>query len=558
MRRVPLSRFLLAAAFALCGSLPAAAQHIPTHISNEGIYLFLDELASEGVIDLYSLVRPYSRALIAAKLEETNGQRERLTRRQQSELDFYLKDYGKETDRGQETDLRQEPAVSWLWQKNHGNKRFDAFYYSDSIFRVTVNPIVGGDLWVNGDGSFYHWWNGVEAWSAVGNFSFWGSLRDNHESVELTARDFQNQRTGASNLKIFSGGKRDYWECRGGVSYAWKWGYGGLFMEQFSWGEHNAGANILSGRTPAFPRLEVGLKPAKWFRFTWVQGFLVSEVVDSTLSFYVETPDGPEYRRVYHPKYLAANMFTFIPLRGLQLSVGNSVVYDHHWPQPAFMIPVAFYKAIDHTLNAGINNMNSQMFLSVSSRNLRHFHFYGTAFIDEVQVGRIFEKDEYNFVSYKAGASSTILPDVRIVAEYTWSNSLVFRHYITTTTFESNRYNLGHYLEDNAKDLYLSAGYRPLRTMQVRAYFNRSVKGPDHTALGSPRTGPAIAPFDPVVWESVRFGLLTTVQVVNDLYLRVGYEWRRVTGEQEYLDRWTPAVYHGRTGTLKIGLNYGF
>ncbi len=568
--KVFLRRFLLAASFALCGSLPAAAQYIPTHISSEGIYLFLDELASEGVIDLYSLVKPYSRALIAAKLEEADGKREQLTRRQQSELDFYLKDYGKEAERGQEPVLRQEPdlrqepvlrqepAVSWLWQKNHGNKRFDAFYYSDSLFRVTVNPIVGADVWVNENGAFYHWWNGVEAWSAVGKFSFWGSLRDNHESVELTARDFQNQRTGASNLKIFSGGKRDYWECRGGVSYAWKWGYGGLFMEQFSWGEHNAGAGIFSGRTPAFPRLEVGLKPAKWFRYTWVQGFLVSEVVDSTLSFYVETPDGPEYRQVYHPKYLAANMFTFIPLKGLQLSIGNSVVYDHRWPQPAFMIPVAFYKAIDHTLNAGINNMNSQMFLSVSSRNLRHFHFYGTAFIDELQVGRIFEKDEYNFVSYKAGVSSTILPDARIVAEYTWNNSLVFRHNITTTTFESNRYNLGHYLEDNAKDLYLSAEYRPLRTMQVRAYFNRSVKGPDHTELGSPRTGPAIAPFDPIVWESVRFGLLTTVQLVNDLYLRVGYEWRNVTGEEEYLARWTPEVYHGRTGTLRIGLNYGF
>ena len=93
-------RVLLIAAFALCGSLPAAAQFVPTHISNEGIYLFLDELASEGIIDLYSLVKPYSRALIAAKLEEADGWRERLTRRQQSELDFYLKDYGKETDRG--------------------------------------------------------------------------------------------------------------------------------------------------------------------------------------------------------------------------------------------------------------------------------------------------------------------------------------------------------------------------------------------------------------------------------------------------------------------------
>jgi hypothetical protein len=536
----------------MCWILPSAAQYIPTHISNEGIYLFLDELATERVIDLYSLVKPYSREMIAEKLQKADARRDTLTGRQLAELDFYLKDYGKELAE------RKKPAVSWLWQKNHGNKRFDMFYYSDSLFRITVNPIVGADLWVNGNGPFYHWWNGVEAWSSAGRFGFWASLRDNHESVELTARDFQNQRIGASNLKIYSGGNRDYWEFRGGVSYAWRWGHVGLIMEQFSWGENNAGASIFSGRTPAFPRLELALKPADWFRFTWVHGFLVSEVVDSTLSFYVNTSDGIEYRQVYHPKYLAANMFTFIPLEGLQLSVGNSVVYDHRWPRPGFLIPVAFYKAVDHTLNAGIDNMNSQLFLSVSSRNLKHFHLYGTAFIDELQAGRIFDKDSYNPVSYKAGGATTLIPDTRIVVEYTWTNSLTYRHRMVTTTFESNRYNLGHYLEDNAKDFYTALEYRPFRAMQVRAYYNRSVKGPDYAALGVWETGPAIAPFEPIVWESRRFGLLATMQLINDLYFRLGYEWRDVEGEQEYLDRWTPEVYHGQTGTVRIGLNYGF
>ena len=80
-------------------------------------------------------------------------------------------------------------------------------------------------------------------------------------------------------------------------------------------------------------------------------------------------------------------------------------------PNAGFLIPVAFYKAIDHTLNAGIENMNSQLFLSASSRNLKNFHFYGTVFIDELAIHRIFEEEEYNFVSYKAGVSSTILPN---------------------------------------------------------------------------------------------------------------------------------------------------
>ena len=528
-------------------------QYVPVHPSNEGIYLFLDELGSNKVIDLYSLVKPYSRHDILEMLEEAESNRAELTGRQQAELDFYMRDYGKDRK-----DLEEQSyGTSWLWQKEKGNKRFDVFHYRDSLFRITVNPILGADVWVNSNGSFYHWWNGLEASSTIGKFGIWASIRDNHESTELTARDFQNQRIGASNIKTFAGGKRDFWEVRAGITYGWQWGHVGLIMEQYAWGEHNAGANIYSGRTPAFPRLELSMDPARWFRFTYMHGALISEVVDSSLSFYTTNAYGTDYREVYHPKYLAANIFTFTPTRGLQLSIGNSVVYDFRYPHPAFLIPVAFYKAIDHTLNAGINNMNSQLFFALSSRNLKHFHFYGNVFLDEVAVDRIFNQEEHNFVSYKAGVSSTLLPDTRFVAEYTWSNALTFMHNVPTTTFESNRYNLGHYLEDNAKDLYLSMEYRPLRTLNIRGYFNQSQKGPDHTALGTePRAG--ITPLEPVVWESMRAGILGTFQLMNDLYARLGFEWRNVTGEQDYINRWTPEEYHGKTATLRIGLNYGF
>lgn len=529
----------------------ADAQYVPVHISNQGIYLFLDELASEQCIDLYSLVKPYSRLKIATLLSEAEAGRATMSSRQQSELDFYLRDYARELI------APDTAATSWLWQKKHGNKRFDVFHYSDSLFSMTVNPIIGSDTWVNENGAFYHWWNGVEAHSTIGNFGLWASLRDNHESTELTARDFQNQRIGASNIKGFSGGKRDYWELRAGITYGWDWGHVGLIMGQAAWGENNAGANILSGRTPAFPRLELSLDPAPWFRMTYIHGTLISEVVDSSLSFNVSNAYGDDYREVYHNKYIAANIFTFTPVKALELSLGNSVIYDYSNPHWAFLLPVAFYKAIDHTLNAGINNMNSQLFLSLSSRNLKHFHFYGTVFLDEVAMDRVFNDEEFNFVSYKAGLSSTFIPNLRLVAEYTWTNALTFMHDVPTTTFESNSYNLGHYLEDNAKDLYASISWSPWRTLSMKGYLNKSLKGPDHTALGSmPRENNF--PFDPVVWESMKFGVIAKVQLVNDLCLRLGYEWRDVSGEQTYLERWTPNEYHGQTSTFHFGINYGF
>jgi len=531
-----------------------------THLSNSGIYDFLDELAGEQIIELSSLVKPYSRIYVAEKLNAADSLRDQLTTRQQSELDFYLRDYGKELSsifNIQSAILNLQPGTYWLWNKKGSNKRFDVFYYRDSAFQITVNPVIGSDMWVNENGSFYHWWNGLEATASYNGWSFYASLRDNHESTALVNRDFMNDKIGGANFKNTGDGRRDYEEMRGGFYYTWKWGHIGIIKDQFSWGESYAGANILSGRSPSFARVELGLKPAKWFEFSYFHGTLVSEVVDSSKSFWVSNSTGVDYREVYHTKYMAANMFTFIPLTSLQLSVGNSVVYDMNNPHLAYMIPFMFFKAVDHTLNAGIDNMNSSMFFSVSSRNLRNFHFYASVFIDELQVGRINEPDKHNFVSYKGGVATYLLPNTRVVAEYTWTNALAFMHYVPTTTFESNQYNLGHYLEDNAKDLYLAVDYHPWRTLNLKAYLNTSLKGPDHTELGTtPRDG--ITPFEPIAWESTKLGFLASMQIINDAYVRLGYEWRNVSGQQAYIDRWTSGVYHGKTSSWRFGVNYGF
>lgn len=521
-------------------------QYTPVHLSNTGIYTFFDELATLQVIELNSTIKPYSRSVITEKLREAELNRDRLTKRQIKELQFYLRDFGANGE-----------GTTWAWINKPLNQRLHFFNSRDSLFRITVNPILGGNLWSNDNGSFNHWWNGVETYASYGNFSLFASLRDNHESTELTNRDYMNQNIGASNIKQFAGGKRDYWEIRGGMTYAWKWGHVGLLMDQFSWGDAHHGSNIFSGRTPAFARLDLQLNPAEWLQFNYVHGWLISEVVDSTLSFWVNNSYGPNYRRVYHPKFLAANMFTFKPFNYFYIGAGNSVIHDYRTPHAAFFIPVMFWKALDHTLNAGIENMNSQIFFTLSSRNIKGIHLYGSAFIDEVQVGRIFREGEYNFTSYKVGVSNQHLPNTKLILEYTWSNALVFMHYMPTTTFESNRYNLGHYLEDNAEELYAAVEFSPWRTMKIKVYYNIAKKGPDHTLLGTmPRA--AITPFTPEVWRSIRTGISASMQLINDLYLRLGYEWREVTGEQEWIEMWTPEVHHGKTGTLNIGVNYGF
>ena len=101
----------------LCWSAPSAAQMIPEPVGDEAVYLFLDELAADGVITLNGVAKPYNRLMIRKKLEEadavrkgltangalpTGGAEDReksgsasphLTTRQQKELDFWLNIY---------------------------------------------------------------------------------------------------------------------------------------------------------------------------------------------------------------------------------------------------------------------------------------------------------------------------------------------------------------------------------------------------------------------------------------------------------------------------------
>ena len=116
--------FFAALCFLVILSGSSQAQYIPVHISDKAVYEFLEEMAGEHLIHVTSVAKPWSRIYIAQKLSEIDDHRDDLTQRQQKELDFYLKDFGKE-----------------LKPDKNFNRRLDLFYYKDSLFSLTVNPI---------------------------------------------------------------------------------------------------------------------------------------------------------------------------------------------------------------------------------------------------------------------------------------------------------------------------------------------------------------------------------------------------------------------------------
>jgi hypothetical protein len=521
-------------------------QEIPQNVNNKGIYEFLDELANNHLISINSAIKPYSRKFIAMRLKEADRQKDKLNPRQQKELDFYLKDFNKEGDRG----FRDSRGFRGLFDREPELRR-DLFYYKDSLFSLTVNPILGGEIFNNSSGNATYWRNGVEARGYVQQWGFYASLRDNHETPLLGLPAYLTKREGG-HLK-----EGNAWEeMQGGITYSWKWGSAGLVKDKLQWGNNYNGANIFGGNNPSFVQFRLHINPVKWFDFNYFHGWLNSMVVDSNRSYWVTNSYGSNYREVYHKKFIAANMFTFIPFKSLYFSLGNSIVYSDLDTYPGYLIPVLFYKAVDHSVNDGIDNMNSQMFFDISSRQINHLHLYGTLFIDELSMSRIFmkPKTEWNFLSYKAGFRLTDFPvqNLTLTTEFTYTYPLSFQHYVSTLTFESNGYNLGHYLRDNAREWYVALGYRPFRTMNIDLYFLDAIRGPDYTELGTDRLGNP--PLITVQWHNTTGGIRASYQLINDVYIWGSFAVSDIRGDM----RWSPDYFFGNKKTVNAGLTLGF
>ena len=512
------------------------AQEVPVYLGNKEVYLFVEELASMGIVDVNSAVKPWPRIKIAEFLIVAQEHRAELTTRQQKMVDFYLKDFGKE-----------------LHANKNFKRRFDAFYYKDTLFTITINPVMGAQFFHNSNGNIYHRWVGAETFGYIGKgWGFYSSLRDNHESERISEDKYLTQRTGA-NYKI-TGKGGDYSEMRGGITYSWNWGSVMVGKDHYSLGTGYNGTNILSGRTPSFPLIKIKIKPVAWAELSYMHGWLVSEVRDSSRTTLF--PGGK--REVFHPKYIAANMITITPFKKLSISFGNSIVYSDQAPSPAYLAPLFFYKSVDHTLNGTSSNdigQNSQMFMDISSHQIKHLHIYGTLFIDEISLERMRDKArQSNYISIKTGGrlSNWPIKNVTLTAEYTRTNPQVFKHYEPTTTFESNKYNLGSYLTDNADEIFTSIEIRPYRELKFWANYTKSRKGPD-TSDDADRIG---IPFmKSVVWKREEIAIGAMYQVFADSNIFVELSKSSI---QDFSGIYTPNYFKGDQNTISFGLNYGF
>ena len=472
-----------------------------------------------------------------------------------------------------------------------------AFHYADRNFECKINPILGMDLTMNGHGMVMHRWYGAEIRAdIVDHVAVWGSIRDHSYSGEHLDEEYfksvgQSKAYGAQLSRpqflnnLPAGGYHaatygaDDAEIRAGIkAYAW-WGSIGLVKDKLQWGDSYYSANIISSRGLSFPMIELKLNPVKWFRLDYIHGFLASMVADSTnyyLEYDVKTDTNKKIYRQAN-KYLAANMLTFTPVKGLNLSVGSSVVYGTSNMFAAFSLPISFFNSTDFQLASGgrFENENSQIFLNVSTRNLKHTHLYASVFVDEFRLERVKKSNpEHNLIGWKVGArvSNWPIEDLSVMAEFTRTNILTYKQSYATHTWASNGYGLGHYLGDNSQELYIALRYKPVRSLNLELSYVGAVKYNDYEYVrGYVFDIISQKPFDEKVWRNDEVKLHAVYEVVNNAYAFVDVGLNNARGftptseakpgevrldAEGYLRKYTPAFYWGWNMTLKMGFSF--
>ena len=539
------------------------SQEIFVDSRNDFVYSFIDEMASLKLIDNNSAIKPLSRKQIYNFLVEVIEKQSELNDRQKKELYFLLESYKYDF-------INSQDPYSFINSKSikfnkltKFNKPLNFYSYKDSLIRFTINPILGYEYFGNAISTVYHRWNGAEAYGTIGkHLGFYASLRDNHESEVLAMDSFLTQRIGASYKSWDLGKNRtsgaDYSQIFAGITYSWNWGAMGVRYDHFQWGTNINGSNIFSGRTPAFAQIFLKVKPIKWFELNYIHGWLNSNVIDSLATYSIPPNFNYTSREVYKQKYLAANFLTFQPFQKLYFSVGNSIIYSDVGIHPAYLIPIMFYNSADQDIgnNNNFAGQNSQFYFDLSSRQIKKLHLYSSLFVDELSFSRMWDKTQQsNYISLKSGFSySNILnSNLSLFFEYTRTNPQVYKHVIPTTTFASNDYNLGHYLGDNAEDIFLMLTFKPVSKLLLKLSYNKIRKGKEYDLIsGSSRWG---LPFiDSTCYSQSSFLFEAKYIIYSNLSLKYNLTYSNSTGNTT---RYSARLYDGKVLTNSFAINWG-
>lgn len=512
----------------------------PTYRS---VYSYLSRVAQRGVIEVHDVIQPVSRKDIAGYLHTLEEHRNALTPLENKELDYYLKEYTYETRLLYSDSLLKEEAGLTLFTIPEGDRpRFLAT--QSRKFTANAQPIFGYDHFSQSEGGSY----------GVMRAGFWASgyigkqvgFSLDYRTNIAKGEGIDYERGFTPEPGVIGEKKKNgdfvFTDVKASISYDWNWGTFTLAKDKMPVGYGYSGKMILSDKSPTFPLIRLDVRPLKWLAFNYAHLWLNSEVVDSSRIRY--SGYGNRYQVNMVPKKMAIHSFLLTPLKGLNIMIGESIIYNDE-VKLSYLIPVNFFRSA--ALHEGETDgktaiSNTQVFFQVSSRNhIPKTHLFTTWYIDDVYHKKGVKRRQYAF---NTGVSVTdIVPNLTLNADYARAYPYAYSHHMNTLTYQHAGYNLGHWIGTNADVLRVGLRYRILRGLELGGAYQKVRKGSEG------KQGEQLSAVNiPFLWGDERkynqTALQASYELTADLFFKLGYQHEKTDSKSN--------------NSFNIGLTYGY
>ena len=449
---------------------------------NSGVYEFLDRMSHKGYINYFDVIKPLNRTYIHKLLNEIKVYDTVLTEIEYKEINFYLREYSI-------TNIIEKDTIKKFILNRTSSPIFFSAKSADNY--INFSPVLHLFQNKHNNRSFYQYASGINIWGRLGkHIGFNISYKDIIENRDELVNDsiINNSSPGFTLLtKELNKTKLiNFAEYRASIGYEWKNGFLSFGQDNFTWGYGSNGKIVLSEKSPFNQYIRLNYKPFKWLIFDYSHHWLNSNFIDSNNSYNYENSIYGGNRLNYVPKYLSTHTLTFVPIKGINLSFGESIVYTDKL-DIGFLNPIQFFKVYDNnkSLYEILNGNNGQLFFQLSLRNiLPKTHFYSSLFIDEVKLTKMFNKNESrNQIGFNIGTqlNDIVLPYLALYLDYTRVNPFVYNNLNPAQSYTSFGYNLGDWVGNNFDRKIAGLKYTPFPRLRLDLRYQNIRKGPEYS-----------------------------------------------------------------------------
>jgi len=459
--------FFLIGILCIVFATPAAFSQSIYQPSAHEVYPFLKRMHARGLLtDYRDAAKPISRKVLASHLKALEGAADRMTDVERDEYEFLKGEFNYEL-----SILAGDQQPSEI--------RWHVISESFPGGIVNLEPNLQFSYTNTGDDDVRLRGQGIKMYGylfhGVGYYFNFVDFREVGKALNVTKANTPDP--GNVLTKLFSE-EMEYNSTEVQLSFSVGAFHFSLEKMQNSWGLARHGNLIFSGKPPSYPQVKLRVPVTDWMDFIYIHADLNSTVIDSARSYYAGSSSLTDFfRPIDRLKYMAAHMIEFTPAGGVNVSLGESVVYSDRGPLLVYLIPIMFFKSAEHYNN---DKDNVQWFGNLDLNVVRNFNFYGSIFIDELTIDDLFDAEKQRYqLGYTAGvhAYDLLVRNVELVAEYTRINPWVYTHKFPAVQFTNNGYIMGNWMGQNADNLFFDLSYRPTRSLLLGATYELFRKG---------------------------------------------------------------------------------